>query len=407
MTESNSQKTARIFALAKGLSAPLEALWLLLAFLFCKELGASPLQVTVLVAMKPISALGAFYGSVLILGRRARLKSYLIGVTLGGLLPCLLFPFVDNLWFFIAANGCFWISSRALILAWGEIFKLNLKHEERGKAFSRGSSLHSIIHIIIPILISPWLDFDPSSWKWIFFLLALVQAFNLILIRGLPIPEGAKTAPPRPSWLLPWKQGIALLKERKDFRHFQWVFFLGGGGLIMMHPVLPFFFKETLSLSYTEVSLATSVAKGLFFALSSSYWAKLYTKLPIYSFNTLVTSLAAGFAFLLILSPWIPSGLFLAYALYGVMQAGSEMSWNLSGPLFAKDGESTLFSSVNVACVGVRGSIAPFIGELLYLTGSKTLVFFVGGLLCLSASLLSRRSPEKEQLDTTLKQEVA
>ncbi len=399
MTDSDSRKTARIFALAKGLSAPLEALWLLLAFLFCKELGASPFQVTLLVAMKPLSALGAFYGSVLLLGRRTRLKPYLIGVTLGGLLPCLLFPIVDNLWFFIAANGCFWISSRALILAWGEIFKLNLKREERGKAFSKGSSLHSVVHIVVPILISPWLDFDPSSWKWIFFLLALVQAFNLLLIRGLPIPEGNQNTPPRPSLLLPWKEGIALLKKRVDFRHFQWVFFLGGGGLIMMHPVLPFFFKETLSLSYTEVSLATSLAKGLFFALSSSYWAKLYSTLTNNRFNTIVTSLAAGFAFLLILSPFIPSGLFVAYALYGVMQAGSEMSWNLSGPHYAREGESTIFSSVNIACVGIRGSIAPFIGELLYLTGSKTLVFAVGGLLCLAASFLSERAPKKQEID--------
>jgi len=397
MRDSDSRKTASIFAFAKGLSAPLEALWLLLAFLFCKELGASPFQVTLLVAMKPISALGAFYCSLFILGRRDRLKPYLIGVTLAGLVPCLLFPFVDNLWFFIAANGFFWVSSRALILAWGEIFKLNLKRDERGKAFSKGASLHSIVHILVPLLISPFLDYNPASWKWVFFSLALLQSCNLFLIKGIPIPDGEQSVPQhRPSLLLPWKEGIALLRRRADFRHFQWVFFLCGGGLIMMHPVLPFFFKETLSLSYTEVSLATSFSKGLFFAFSSSFWAKLYAKLPINRFNTLVTSLATGYTFLLILSPYVPSGLFIAYALYGIMQAGSEMSWNLSGPHYAKEGESTIFSSVNVASVGVRGMIAPFIGELLYLSGSKTIVFVVAGLFCLSASILSERFPKKE-----------
>jgi MFS family permease len=380
----------KIFVFAKALSAPLEALWPLLAFLFCKELGATPFQVTLLVAMKPLSALLSFYGSLLLLERRDRLKPYLAGVTLFGILPCFLFPFIDNLWFLIAAQGCFWFSSRALILAWGEIFKINLTPKERGKFFSRGSSLHSLVHIAVPLLISPWFDWYPGSWKWVFFLLALLQASHLFLVVRLPIPkEKVQKISPRPSLFLPWKEGFRLLKERKDFRHYQMVFFLCGAGLIVMHPVLPFFYKETLNLSYTGVTIATSLIKGVFFALSSRSWATLFTTVPIERFNMRVTGLAAAFSLLLLLSPHIPFGLWAAYALYGAMQAGSEMSWNLSGPHFAKEGESTLFSGVNVVFVGIRGLIVPFVGQLLFVSGSTSLVFAFGGLLCLASTLLS------------------
>jgi hypothetical protein len=46
--------------------------------------------------------------------------------------------------------------------------------------------------------------------------------------------------------------------------------------------------------------------------------------------------------------------LYAAY-LYGAMQGGSELSWKLSGPIFAKDKHSTPFSSLNLVLVGARG----------------------------------------------------
>ena len=37
------------------------------------------------------------------------------------------------------------------------------------------------------------------------------------------------------------------------------------------------------------------------------------------------------------------------------MQAGSELSWNMSGPLFSKQEESSSYTSVNIVTAGIRG----------------------------------------------------
>jgi hypothetical protein len=78
--------------------------------------------------------------------------------------------------------------------------------------------------------------------------------------------------------------------------------------------------------------------------------------------------------------------LYLAYALYGVMQAGSDLSWNMSGPIFAKDEDSTPFSETNVLAVGIRGCIVPSLGALLYSATNVTTVMVAGSLLCVLAA---------------------
>jgi hypothetical protein len=39
------------------------------------------------------------------------------------------------------------------------------------------------------------------------------------------------------------------------------------------------------------------------------------------------------------------------------MQAGSDLSWHISGPVFSKEKESTLFSGTYVLAVGISGMV--------------------------------------------------
>ena len=56
---------------------------------------------------------------------------------------------------------------------------------------------------------------------------------------------------------------------------------------------------------------------------------------------------------------------YLAYIVYGVAQGGSHLCWHMSGPIFARNENSAMFSSVNVVMVGIRGCIGPPLGGLL------------------------------------------
>ena len=105
-------------------------------------------------------------------------------------------------------------------------------------------------------------------------------------------------------------------------------------------------------------------------------------RVDIYHFSALVTLLAALFPLGLLAANWHISWLFAAYLGYGIMQAGSELSWNLSGTIFSKHEDSSIFTGINVVMVGVRGCVAPPLGSLLLTIWGPVAVLLLGGLFC-------------------------
>ena len=83
--------------------------------------------------------------------------------------------------------------------------------------------------------------------------------------------------------------------------------------------------------------------------------------------------------------------IYAAFFCYGIMQAGSHLSWHLAGPHFSGEENSAPFTSLNVALVGLRGLIGPLFGGLLVSKLSLTAPFWVGICLCASATLLAFR----------------
>lgn len=155
---------------------------------------------------------------------------------------------------------------------------------------------------------------------------------------------------------------------------------------MIFQPVLPKFFVDVLDLSYLEVATALTVCKGLGFALTSPLWIKAYRQVDIFQFSRWVIFLIAIFPVFLSLSPLNLSWLYVAYFAYGIMQVGSEMSWNLSGPVFAREENSSTYSVVNVLAGGIRGCIFPLLGTLLYEVTNAPTVLLLGSLLCLAAT---------------------
>lgn len=151
---------------------------------------------------------------------------------------------------------------------------------------------------------------------------------------------------------------------------------------MVMQPSLPLFFVEELHFSYTEMALAISACKGIGFLLTSRLWASWFNRVNIYRFNGVVTFFAALFPFLLILGMHHVAWVYLAFLLYGTMQAGSELSWNLSGPVFSGNMESSSYTGINVVLVGIRGMIGPALGGLLCSLSGPSASLFLGALFC-------------------------
>ena len=178
---------------------------------------------------------------------------------------------------------------------------------------------------------------------------------------------------------------------------YQLGFMLGGSGLMLMQPALPIFFIGELSLSYTTLAIAIATCKGAGFISTSRIWAFLMKRMGIYTLSAVVTFLSFLFPLVLLAAKFQVFWIYVAYLVYGIMQAGSELSWHMSGPLFACDEDSSAYSSTNVIAVGVRGLFAPICGVILYKQTSPALALLLGGVFCLAACFQLLVSERKAQ----------
>jgi hypothetical protein len=379
------------------LSGPSHVLFTLLIFILSKNLHATPFELLVIAWMKPITSLVSFYMGSILHGRSHLIRPYLIFNIFLGALPCLFYPFIDNVSFYIGSYAIHMITQRAQTPAWCELLKSSTDLPKMSKIISRGTSIYYFISMFLPPIVSCWLENE--SWKTLFVLVSLLQFVNiipLIFMKYTPrlseFPAELQSVNKSPQHLLeevfaPIKKGLRLLRQNPAFSHYLFLYFLGGAGIVLMQPILPVFFKDYLDISFKELTLAFSLCKGLSFLASSPIWAKYVTHVTLYRLNAYMNIFTSLFMAGLLASLFGVEWLYVGYLCYGTMQAGSELSWNMSGPIFSNKEDSTAFSSLNLLLVGVRGCICPLFGYLICTYAGVIAVFITTICLCLIGAI--------------------
>lgn len=385
------------FICTRLLCTPCWCLLSMLVFILYKNAHLSPLQITVIIALKPTSSLLSPYWSQAIYQRPDKIIANLLWANIFRHLPFLFIPWIHSTWFIIFAFGLYMTLTRATIPAWMEIFKYNLPKQKREQLVAHGTTIDFLGTAVLAVAAGIILDNYPDAWRWLFSLtagLGIISTFSLKYLSSpsIPLPSINTSAPfenfkIKEKFTKPWKQVWKLICEHKGFTIFQIGFMFGGGGLMIMQPALPKFFIDTLHLSFVEMGLAISLCKGIGVALTSPLWARLFGKLNIFQFCALVTFFAAVFPFFLLAANFHLILLYFAYVFYGIMQAGSELSWHMSGLVFAQEKEeSTTYSVTNVLTVGIRGCVIPAVGSFLLPSFNSLGVILLGAFFCLLAS---------------------
>lgn len=391
---STSRHATWAYLISSIAKTPFWALFGMIPFILYKNLHADPWLITLFISLKPLVAIFSMYWGAHIFERGDRIRMNILLASLLAYVPFLLTPWISSPLYLVLASGIFMFFLRGATPGWMELLKRTIPPLKRERIFALGSNFSWLGGGIFPILIGYSLDTYADGWRWDLFLASSVAiAGALALFFLLPHldqkPDEAPEQRPKHLAILdPWKNAYRLMTGRPDFALFQFGFLFGGAGLMLMQPALPLFFVDTLALSYTELAIAFTLCKGIGFALSSPTWASSLSRTDIFRFTALVTLLAGFFPLLLIASIWQQPLIFIAYIGYGIMQAGSEMSWNLSGPIFAKEEDSSIFTSVNVVMVGLRGCIAPLVGSALCFLAGPITVLLIGGICCLCGSVV-------------------
>lgn len=375
---------SRLYLCNRLLIGPLDIIFTLLIFIMGKSLGAAPLYLTLTAYIKPITSLFSFYLSSIIYDRPNRIRPYLFFNTLIGCLPCLLFPVIDHPLFYIYSYAVFMITSKAAYPAWIEILRSNTSKPVLTKTISYGNSILYVMGIALPLVVSYFMDRDEELWRYLFVVFALLKMMSVLLL--FAIQSEIKIQTPKP-FVDPLKKGWGLLRQKPAFAHYLALFFIGGAGIIGSQSILPIYFNEELNLSYSQLALAFSFCKGISFVLTSPIWSKFISKISLYRMNSILNLFTILFFILLIAAKAEIGLVYLAYLSYGAMLAGCELSRDLSGPHFSGSEDSTIYSSMNLALVGIRGCICPLLGTLLFAyTGSET-VFIAAAIICALGSI--------------------
>lgn len=400
--------TRKAFILTSILSTPFWAIYTLLLFILYKDLHASPFQITVFVILRPLVSIFSLYWSARVKNRPDRLLPNIMWAGILGSFPFLFFPFIDNPWYFIGASALYMTLVRGVFPAWMEVLKLNLPSEIRKQTISYATTISFVGGGVLSLLIGWMLDDFYQVWRLIFPVTAILNMVAIAYQYRIPIASPkdkpfqalSPVTPLRDRLLDPWNNVWDLLNSKVDFRNFHIGYMLGGFGLVIIQPALPHFFMDQLHLSYTELTTAITFCKGIAFAFASPIWARWLNAGNIFRFSSLVAFLAGLSPLLLVLAQINLSWIFIAYLLYGVMQSGSELSWHLAGPIFSQGEDSSTYSSVNLAVVGLRGCVAPLMGGMLLNAFSPDVVLIVGALFSFSGSfrLYLNKHPAQESI---------
>jgi MFS family permease len=394
--ELRERRTLWGYAATRVLDTPFWGLYNMLPFILYKDLGATPFEVAALISLRPILSLLSTYWSSPITGRPDKLVNNIITARVISYLPFFFFPFISAPWFYILAYGFYMMFTLGALPAWMEILKLNLPKNTREKVFSYTQAFGYMGGGLFPFIIGWALDDYFQAWRWLFplasslSLLALIFQKRIILSFNKTIVHTAQ--PLKEKLVQPWKGAWKVLSERPDFASFQLGFMFVGIGLMIIQPALPVYFADRLHLSYLELALAITLTKGIGFAVTSPYWARSINRYDIFTFSAAIALLTCLFPLCLMLAQSQLLWLYVGYLLYGIAQSGNELTWNMSGPIFAREGDSSQFTSVNVLAIGLRGALIPMLGSLLITYGSSTLALISGSLFCLYGGLRLYRS---------------
>ena len=380
------RRTKRALFFSSLLHEPLFTLYSLVSFFLVKDMGATALQITLFTMLKPVSTILSFYWSS---WSRARLRANVLWAGILMRAPFLFVPWIDSVWFIIAACVNYMFFYRAGMPAWMEILKRNMPAGAREKAFSWSSTASHIEGAIIAIAMGALLDQDPAEIKLLFVAASLLGILGTLAQVRVPVVECAKEARPPLGELIarPWRDSWNLMRKRKDFAKFQWGFMVCGFALMLMQPALPIFMVDELGISYKQVAVAIMVAKAFGFAASSPLWTRWMARISMQRLSCAVFLTMAFFPLFMGMATKDLFWFFAAYFIYGVGQGGSHLVWSMSGPHFAGKEESSRYTGVGVVLAGMRGAVAPPLGGLMLggwgaipVMGISALLFLWSGL---------------------------
>lgn len=415
--------------------------YLLIPFVLAKSLAASEGAITLAVMMDSVGMFLALYWGYL-LARRGRLRSYLIWAGVLGRLVFLLALAVRDATQMLGLLAVVYFFSAMVYPAQNSIFQTNFRATLQGRYFGVGTFIQNGVAVVASLGIGWLLDLDPALFRPLYAGLGVCGFIYLLVLSRLPgaqtrpAPAGESCAPPRPAsaatvrmgwtWPLqavgpftpgrilrglvrPFADAMDIYRRDRAFNWFEINFMTYGAAFMCLNPIVPIYLTDRLDLNYQEISTARVMFGQIGVALLGPAMGRLMDRYHPVRLCALAFAVVSLYPVALDLAGVLPLAapvrmVYLSFALYSLGMAGINIAWNVGSMAFAPPGQGGYYQGIHVAMVGIRGTLGPLIGLVVYKLLGLRAVFQLAALLFLAAAVsslalwrwLRRRQPDLE-----------
>jgi len=347
-----------------------------------KSLGASDLQIMLLMMVAPVCFLLSVYWAELIAHLVHWRRLFLVAAAFG-LLPLTLMAPFGSMSVLLATLLAFELASSLVIPLRNRVMQANYALVRRSARYARAATLSGLTVLLVSRPLGGWLDLAEDNWRWLFLLVVAAGLVERALWWSMPenpavrrerpalsSPEWMGGAPV-PRWARPIRRMRDVLGRNPQFFRWEMQFMLYGLAFFILNTVLPGFLVDGLGLSYEQISTGQVALARLGGVLAMPLMGRVHDRWDPASFCARVFALLAGFPLLLGAclalagGPWATVPFYSAFFLQGVAMSGVAVAWSMSSLAFAGDEDGALYQSIHVTLTGFRGLAGPLVGWLV------------------------------------------
>lgn len=297
-----------------------------------------------------------------------------------------------GLWMITVLCIVAWMVWSGVVTLRASVWRANYHYQFRPRIAGKLATAEALLIALAGIVIGALLDWNVESYRGIFPLLAAIGVAGACIYRAMPFRReqshlaAEQASSPKEKPTLSPANLIRVLREDRWYRSYMACMFAMGFGNLMLHPMLAIVLADRFEVGYRSGIAIATVIPLLTMTLAIPFWSRLLEKLHVIDFRAIhVWTFASASAFVVIgvVTHQILL-LYLAAFTTGIGWGGGALAWNLGHQHFAPRDRDAEYMGVHITLTGIRGTLGPILGVMLYQWSGSVTAFLV----CLAMNLV-------------------
>lgn len=356
-----------------------------------RRLGATPLQVSLLVAAPAIVFLLSFW--IVNAVRPVHPVRLVMWPALLGRALFLLMPLVKTPVPYVILVVLFHAVTSITTLGYAQVMRAVYPDDVRGRIMALVKVGMAMVWVAASLAGGQLTQVVP--FQWVFAAAGVLGMASAVVFSRIRTPDTIEV-PEHINPAVTWR----LLQADGAYRRFLLAFFVYGFGGWLMSPAVPILLVDVLRASNFQVGLLGAVASAMWM-LSFYSWGKMIDRQT--ATHTMKTVFGIGMltpvVYLLAPNAWVVQ---LAGVTDGLTSAGIDLGWLAAALHYAPPGQVLHYVTLFNTSVGIRAATGPFIAGVLIPRVGVRWIFAAAAVVQLGGMLLMRRVPAPRQVEETI-----